>query len=184
MLKMANNKLFNNFKLLKNIFKINTHCYIKIPTRFFCEKIEEVKLLSDKILGKDLKLSKMNINILKYLERNFELYTKLCEDSIKLSFDLSENPEGNDFMKSELLRINRQISTFSKDNFYYDEVRKLFTQIEENYDLIKEAEEIGDIDIKNSAINEIESHRLKLEELQTEIIEYFIPDEYVIIFLN
>lgn len=181
MIKMANKKLFNYFKL--NLFTFNSLRSIhKIPIRTFCEEIKNEIKLSEKITGKDLKLTKMNINILKYLERNFELYTKLCEDSIKLSFDLSENPEGNDFLKSELLRINRQISTFSKDNYYYDEVRKYITQIEENYELIKEAEEIGDMDIKTSAVTEIESFRSKLEELQTEIIEYFIPDEFVFIY--
>jgi hypothetical protein len=195
MLSLANKKLFKYVPkfLSKNLggrlirqnkFNIQINSIYKVSIKSFCakedtkEKEEELKL-SQVIAQKDLKLSKLTINLLKYLERNFDMYQRLCEDSIKLSYDLSESPDGNDFLKSELMRINRQISTFSKDNYFFDELKNLINQIDSTQELIREAEEIQDDEIKSSAVRELADYRQKLEELQGEIIEYLIPDEFV-----
>jgi hypothetical protein len=201
MLTLANKNLFKYVRkfLSKNLgnrllkynkvdsdFRINpiTQNKFSHTIRTFCsseisqENHEEIKL-SQIIAKKDLKLSKLIINLLKYLERNFDTYQRICEDSIKLSYDLSESPDGNDFLKSELMRINRQISTFSKDNYFFEEMKSLINQIDSSQELIREAEEIQDDEIKSSAIKELADSRQKLEELQAEIIEYLIPDEFV-----
>jgi hypothetical protein len=195
MLSIANKKLF---KYVPNLLRkqlsitfsrvssssIQTNKLNKLLKRNFCSsdnpetKQTPIKL-SHQIAGKDLKLSKLSLNILKYLERNFELYEQLCEDSIKLSYDLSESSDGNEYLKNELMRINRQISTFSKDNYFFEEIKNLIKHIDSNIELIKEAEEINDEEIKLSAINEIKECRKKMDELQDEIVEYLIPDEFV-----
>jgi hypothetical protein len=176
--------------LMKNIrlkLKFNQLICHTITYKLFSEKIEVFEKeeieekLSEKIKTKDLKLSKLTINILKYLEKNYDLYKKLCEDSIKLSYDLSESPDGDNYVKSELMRINRQIASFSKDNYLFEELKGIICSIESAVDLHREAAEISDDEIKKEALRDLDDSREKLEELQKEIIEYFIPDEYVII---
>ena len=189
--KLIINFFFKNKKTVYNKYPISLHncnsnSYL---IKRFCEKLEPLdevnnlaekeEKLSEKLSSKNLNLSKLTINILKYLERNFELYQALCEDSIKLSYDLSESPEGNEFVKSELMRINRQISSFSKDNYLFEELKNLLIGIDSAIELHKEAVEIDDEEIKSSALSELKENRQKLEELQQEIVEYFIPDEFV-----
>jgi hypothetical protein len=183
--------VFNLF--IKNKSFIIVYPYFKsdkMTHKFFSEKIEifekeEIEeKLSEKIKKKDLKISHLTINILKYLENNYELYKRLCEDSIKLSYDLSESPDSDNYVKSELMRINRQISSFSKDNYLFEELKGIIGSIDSAIDLHREAIEINDDEIKKMALNDLNENKEKLEELQKEIIEYFIPDEYVKINLN
>lgn len=181
-------KYFIKLLISNNGLNTNKNFYSYKLLRFknFCEKIEMFKendqeeLLSNKLKTNNLNLSNLTINILKYLENNYQLYKRLCEDSVKLSYELSEHADGGDFLKAELLRINRQISTFSKDNHFYEELKRLILNIESSLELYNEALEIQDEEIKNSAIQDLDSNRKKLEELQQDIIEYFIPDESVI----
>jgi hypothetical protein len=180
---------WNNLNLFKKKFIYD----IKFPVfKHFCfvedklksDKIEDEKkdeLLSNLVNYKELKISKLSFNILKYLEKNYELYTRLCEDCVKLSYELSDASEGTDFLKNELIRINRQISTFSRENYYHDEFSNLIRELISTNELIKEAIDLGEDEIKISAQFDFKNLQNKIEELQNEIIEYLIPDDNVLI---
>ena len=84
----------------------------------------EQPLLSHILKSQKTTLNKLTLNILSYLESNQDMYKRWCEDSIKLSYDLGEaENNGNETLKNELIRINKQINLFSKENYYYDELK-------------------------------------------------------------
>jgi hypothetical protein len=171
-------------KLNFSLFPKKNFQFIKINYKTFSEEkentnLEENLLLSDILIREKLNLTKLTINLLKYLENNFRSYEKLCEDSIKLSYDIAEAPEQSEFLKNELARINKQIHNYSRDNNYYDEFKNLLNEILSTDMLIKEASEIGDDEIKKSAIKDLAEFKNQLEILQGEIIEYLIPDQEV-----
>jgi hypothetical protein len=149
----------------------------------FCEQVEEIKndtiRLSEIIKNKNLGLSKLSVNLLKYLENNYQKYLDMYDNSIKMAYELSESPEGSDYLKTELVRVNRQINNFTKDNNYYDDFKSLVEEIQSTADLILEADSIGDDEIKKSAMKDLAQLKSQLETLQNEIIEYYIPDQDV-----
>ncbi len=176
-----------------SFFKKFNFCYfkkidfrlIKLNYRTFSAETkdslnEENQMLSEILIKENLKLTKLSINLLKYLENNFKSYEKLCEDSIKISYDISEAPDQNEFLKIELVRINRQINNYSRDNNYYEEFRNLLNDIYSSEMLIREAHELGDEEIKKSAIKDSIELKKQLDTLQSEIIEYLIPDKEVL----
>jgi hypothetical protein len=172
----------NFFHFPKNNFQ-----FIKFNYRTFSEEkenlvSEENNLLSDILVKEKINLTKLSINLLKYLENNFRSYEKLCEDSIKISYDISEAPEQNEFLRNELVRINRQINNYSRDNNYYEDFKNLLNEIYSTEMLIREANDIGDDEIKKSAMKDLAELKTQLETLQGEIIEYLIPDQEVISF--
>ena len=184
---------FNNLPIfikLKFInFPRNNLEFVKINFRSFSEEKENIvseenKFLSDILVREKINLTKLSINLLKYLENNFISYEKLCEDSIKISYDIAEAPDQNEFLRNELVRINRQINNYSRDNNYYEEFKNLLNEIYSTEILIREANEIGDDEIKKSAMKDLTQLKTQLETLQSEIIEYLIPDQEVITILT
>jgi len=178
--------IFIKFKFIN--FPNNKFEFVKLNFRSFSEEkenlvSEENEFLSDILVREKINLTKLSINLLKYLENNFKSYEKLCEDSIKISYDISEAPEQNEFLKNELVRINRQINNYSRDNNYYEEYKNILNEIYSTEILIREANEIGDDEIKKSAMKDLTQLKTQLETLQSEIIEYLIPDQEVITIL-
>lgn len=178
-----NSSIFIKFNF--SLFPRRNFQLIKINYRPFSDEKEitidkENEYLSDVLIKEKLNLTKLTINLLKYLENNFIAYEKLCQDSIKLSYDIAEAPEQSEFLKNELVRINRQINNYSRDNNYYDEYKNILNEILSTEMLIREANEIGDDEIKKSAIKDLAELKQQLETLQREIIEFLIPDQEVL----
>ena len=117
----------------------------------------------------------MSIQILKYLENNQEIYKRLCNDSELLSFEVSNNP--NDFLRNELMRVNKQINDFSKENYYHDEYSNLIEELLSANSMHKEAIEIGEIELAISLKKDIDAIKFKIDSFQNEIIEFLIPED-------
>jgi peptide chain release factor 1 len=158
---------------------------LNINIRRFCHLKEDMVKettpeppLSHKLKKDNSKINKLTLKILTFLENNQETYKGWCEDSIKLSYDLSE-PENvnNETLKNELIRINKQINNFSKENYYFEEFKNLLEEYSSTESLISEAKEIGEKEIVDSASKELLSLKEKLTTLEQEIIEFLIPDE-------
>lgn len=184
--KFVNKVIFNSFI---GTYKCNLY-FLKFRYKTFTVSIQpEINVndpdpaLSKIILTKNLQLSKLSINILQYLENNFELYNKLCEESIKLAYEISDTNEGNDYLKNELMRVNRQISTFSKDNFYFEEYQHIVREMISSNELLIEASELNDEEFKKSANKDLEELKKKLQDLQNEIIEHLIPNQSVYFYI-
>lgn len=141
-------------------------------------KEKPAELLSKKILEirNKLKFSDLTINILKHLENNHEIYKNLCEESVKLSYEISENNNG-DYIKEELLRVNKQINKFEKGNVHFADYHKLLSDIYSSTNFLEEAQEIGDDELCKSAMAELEQYYSELNNYQEELINFLIPNE-------
>jgi hypothetical protein len=129
--------------------------------------------------AKGLNLPKLTLQILKYFENNQMIYRRLCDESTQLAFEATSS----DLLKNELMRVNKQIHEFGKENYYYEDLLECIKEILSNMTLRQEAIEIDDKDIVKQAEMDIEKFKHKLEDLQKEIIEFLIPEESVI-FIN
>ena len=146
--------------------------------KFFCESSLSLKKkdsLYEKCIDKNLGLKNLSIQILRYLENNQEIYKRLCNESEILSFEISSNP--NDFIKNELMRINKQINDFSKENYYYDEYSNLIEELLSANSMQKEALDIGENELALSLKKDLDSINSKIYSFQNEIIEFLIPED-------
>jgi hypothetical protein len=168
MIKMLINKYGNFSSVIKPLFNINKFT--------FCKSKDT---LLNKVIKSDLKLPTLTIQILKFLENNQTTYHRLCEESVQLSFEAANS----DLLKNELMRVNKQIHEFSRENAFFEEFSECIKEILSNMTLRQEAVEINDTDIAKQAESDIEKFKLRLEALQGEIIEFLIPEESVI-FIN
>jgi protein subunit release factor A len=151
---------------------------LRIQSKFFCIKVKQ-KLVSQ-IEQNGLKLPNLTLQILKYLENNQIIYERLCEESTQLAYEASKS----ELLKNELMRVNKQIHEFSKENYYYDEYKESIQEILSNMILYNEAIEINDKDIAEQATTDITKYKNKLEELKDEVIEFLIPESSVYLYNN
>lgn len=167
-----NSKFFKNIQIFK--YKLTN------TRRGFCESINlepEMQFLSNKPFPEELKIAKLSKNILKYLENNQVIYNRLCNESVQLSYEIGNN--ASDIIKNELIRVNKQINSFQRDTYYYEQFNNTLKEMLSTNELLKEAIEIGEEELKTTAEKDLENYRIKLEEMQTEIIEYLIPEDEV-----
>jgi hypothetical protein len=155
-----------------NIFRKNFCVNVEV-----CRKNEEHKI-EQEINNNIMYFSKLTKNIYKYLSGSCYLYAKLGEDSIKLAFDVSNEPS-NDFLKDELIRINKQLNYLQREITYHDEIIRIISEISFNVELIKEASRSGDSDLVSNSKGELKKLNHEIVELENEIIEYLIPEEEV-----
>lgn len=137
----------------------------------------ESDYLSKKIKDpKKYKLSSLTLNILKHLENNQEIYKSLCDESVKLSYEISEN-QNSDFIKDELIRVNKQINKFEKENVHFSDFNKLLTEIYSTVHFLEEAQEIGDDELSKSAQADLDRLYADLGSVQEELINFLIPSD-------
>lgn len=143
------------------------------------EEEEKIEYLSEKIKNKEkFKLTELNINILKHLENNNKTYIQLCNDSVKLSYEISEETnKSNDYIKNELIRVNKQINKFERTNIYYVEYTKIIENILSTVNFNEEANEIGDEELIQISLKDLEKLYKDLSDYQEEVIEVLIPSE-------
>ena len=165
-----------NKKFSTNIIDNNSNSHNNEENTNILEKVEE-DYLSKKILNpKKYKLSDLTLNILKHLENNQRIYLNLCEESVKLSYEISES-SSNDFIKDELLRVNKQINKYEKENVYYYEYNKIIYNIFSTTNLLEEAIEIGEDELIKSANIELEIYYKELSSYQEDLINFLIPND-------
>lgn len=161
-----------------SMFSTEVKRQVRTQESSLSEKVED-QIDKDSSLVLPSGLTKLTLNIWKYLENNQKIYRRLCDESIKISYDIADKEKATEVLKNELVRINRQINEFSRENYLHEEMTKLLQGIQEAEELVKEATEIGDEEIKESAIKETAEMRNSLKQLETEIIEFLIPDDSV-----
>lgn len=132
--------------------------------------------LYSKIVSEKVNYPELCLNLLKYLEQNQLSFKNLYDDSMKIAVDIAEG-NANDFLKTELARMNRQISEFYKENMYYDQYRSIMEEIFTTEKLRREALDIGDDELASGALNDINELTVKLKELKEEILDFLIPDD-------
>jgi len=174
-------KLYNCFKFNQPHTTIN-----KINKNSFCQSNSQSNSddslpLFKKFQNCELNLKPFTLNLLKFLERTQNLHTKLSEESLAITEDLYDSPN-KDFLKNQLIRLNKQINSYTKELYYYDEMITLLNDLLVNTGLLKEAEELKDDEIKKYAMSEIATISKKLVELEKDIIESLIPEEPVILY--
>ncbi len=156
---------------------------ITIIKKNFCANVELGKKKEEPKFEEEINrninyFTKLTKNIYKYLSGSCDLYAKLGEDSIKLAFDVSNEPS-NAFLKDELIRINKQLNYLQREITYHDEIIRIISEISFNVELIKEASSSGDSDIVSNSKGELKKLNHEIIELENEIIEYLIPEEEV-----
>ena len=176
------NQLLNGRFNIKNIKSI-INFQFKMPKKPFCQftEVDDINIFPnyERFKNSDLSLEKFTLCLVKYLEKTQNLHNQLNQESMALNEDLFDNPN-KDFLKNQLVRINKQISSYSKELYYYDEVLSILNNLMTEKVLLKEAEELKDEEIKKFAKSEIEQLYLKLEELEKNVIESLLPEEEVI----
>jgi peptide chain release factor 1 len=154
-----------------------------IKGNIFSMEGENIEYLTNKIetniLLKKYKLADLNINILKHLENNNITYKQLCYDSVKLSYEISEETSNlsNEFVKNELIRVNKQINKFERTNIYYIEYNKLIENIISTTNFYEEANEIGDEELIQISKKDLDKLYIDLKQYQEEVIDALIPKE-------
>jgi len=162
-------KLFSNDKMAEKEESKSEidNIYLETESDYLSKKINDPK---------KYKLSQLTFNILKHLENNQETYKNLCEESVKLSYEISEN-KNNDYIKEELIRINKQINKFEKQNVHYNDFYNLIFEIYNTVHFLEEAQEIGDDELSKSAITDLDRLYKDLANYQEEVINFLIPNE-------
>ena len=149
----------------------------------FCSKIEMEKKVIDLKIENEISLNKIYFtkltkNIYKFLTSSCTLYNNLGEDSVKIAYDVSNEPSNN-YLKEELLRINKQLNFLQREVSYHDEITRIINDITFNVDLIKEACNSGESDIISNCKGELKRLSEEIVTLENEIVEYLIPDDEV-----
>jgi len=178
--------LSTNKNIIKKIFfnKTQARKFSENPSKKDSSESEvfdggkpESEYLSKKIKDvKKYKLSNLSLNILKHLENNQEIYKSLCDESVKLSYEISEN-QNSDFIKDELIRVNKQINKFEKENVQYLDFNKLLTDIYSTVHFLDEAQEIRDDELSKSAIADLDRLYSELSVAQEELINFLLPSD-------
>ena len=156
--------------------------------KLFClttdfEKLKMESLRMENEISKNPKIyTKLTKNIFKYLSASSELYNKMGEDAIKISYDVSNEPS-NEYLKDELIRINTQLHLFQREMNYFEEMSNLINEINFNEELVKEAIKTGETEIAMTSKTEIKKLKKEIEDFENEIVEYLIPEEEVLIIL-
>jgi hypothetical protein len=163
---------WTNIYINQKIIKKSIFCVDKF---FFCTK-QQAESLVPKIEKQKLILPGLTLQILKYLEKNQQIYKRLLDEAN----ELAQEAASSDLLKVELMRINKQIHEFSKENYYHDEVVDCIGELLSNMTLYNEALEIDDKDIANQAESDIDSLKKKLEGLKDEIIDFLIPENVTV----
>ena len=138
----------------------------------------EIYPLYTKYKNANINLKTLTLSLIKFLEKTKNLYSQLNKESMAISEELFESPN-QDFLKNQLVRINKQISSYSKELYYYDEIINLVNELLDNKNMLIEAEELKDQEIKNFSINEIKRLNEKLENLEKDVIESLLPEDEV-----
>jgi len=166
---LTNLKISKSFSEISNI-KVNNeneNIIDKPETEYISKKINDPK---------KYKLTKLTLNILKHLENHQEIYKNLCEESVKLSYEISE-ATNNEYIKDELIRVNKQINKFEKENVYYNDFNKSITEIYNTTNFLEEAQEIGDDELIKSAVTDLDHLYKELNSFQEDLISFLIPND-------
>ena len=178
------NKLIKYSSLLyrqKDFFRFKPIYFAQ--KHYFCTsiKIEKPNINNDieeKIIISPMYFTKLTKNIYKFLSASSDLYNKLGEDSIKLSYDVSSDPS-KDYLKEELLRLNKQLHYLQRELSFFEDMTKIINDIIFNEELIKEGEISSDTQLVKTSKNDIKKLSKEINELEKEIVEYLIPEEDV-----
>jgi hypothetical protein len=147
--------------------------FFKLSCRFFCNK----DYLYRKFEKDNIGLKKLTLQILKYLENNQDIYSRLCKESEQLAFEISSN--SSELLRNELMRVNKQIHEFSKENYYWDEFSGMIEELLSANTMYNESIEINEKEIAASLKADMDNIKGKINAFQDEIIEFLIPNNEV-----
>ncbi len=143
--------------------------FFKLSKKFFCKQYLHKKFESNRY-----GLNNLTLQILKYLEHNQDIYNRLLQESEQLAFEISSN--NSELLRNELMRVNKQIHEFSRENYYWGELSTMMEELLSASSMYSESLEIGEKEMADILKLDIDNIKAKINSFQDEIIEFLIPN--------
>lgn len=166
-----------NFGFLKSIYTTKfTFCSLSNPKEIILEAESIQEVVQEMSLKTDF-LSKIDNNIFKYLKKSNEMYNRLNNDLVVLSYELGKENSNVQQINREIKRINKELLYLSQENDVYLRFENYVKEINNGEEFIKEAMELEELDLAEATKQEINKHIRKIEEIREEFLNELVDED-------
>lgn len=160
--------------LLKVRLSLPLMCKNRIATKAFSSgnvADDEISLIKN--------ISKIDKSVYIYLKNSNILHKRMSEEVVDLSYRLGEEGSESGLIKNEILRLNKQLNNLNNFMEHYNQYADIIKEILNCQELIKEATELNEVDMIESAQDQINEMLSRIPQIREEVVNSLISEEKV-----